>query len=414
MVGAASLRAGRRRARRALSEPRPPRPSGRRARRWSRSADTGAAPWSRAPTSTSCCCTTARSRRPSPRCRSGCSTRSGTPASPSATPCGRRPRPSRWRPNGWMPRPPCSMPACSRGTTSLMRAAVDPVLDRLRADQDGFAEDLANDARERRERFGSTAYLLEPELKEGGGGLRDIHAFGWLQAVRGRSLEDDGLLRSAERAQLDAAEEFLTRVRSALHLQSGRKADRVLRDQQDDIARAMGFEDEPRLLAADGLMRAIFEHARAVDALTDDVIIRRSRTDSGAPVARRAGRCGRGVLAGRLVGRGGAAANGGRAGCPGGRRGGAVRVERHGPRRVPPAAPRGTAGRGRAACAGSDRAARPRDPRVGRRPLPPATRPLPPLHGGHAPAPGVRAHVSRARGARRGRPRRGRGGRSRP
>jgi hypothetical protein len=43
----------------------------------------------------------------------------------------------------------------------------------------------------------STAYLLEPELKDGGG---DIHAFGWLRP--GRSLEDDGLLRSAERAQL--------------------------------------------------------------------------------------------------------------------------------------------------------------------------------------------------------------------
>ena len=169
------------------------------------------------------------------------------------------------------------------GDAELMRAAVDPVVERLRADQDAFAEALASDARERRERFGSTAYLLEPELKEGGGGLRDIHAFGWLQAVRARPLADDGLLRSTERAQLDAAEEFLTRVRSALHLQSGRKADRVLRDQQDDIARAMGFEDEPRLLAADGLMRAIFEHARAVDALTDDVIIRRSRTIGGAP-----------------------------------------------------------------------------------------------------------------------------------
>ena len=169
------------------------------------------------------------------------------------------------------------------GDGELVRAAVDPVVERLRADRDGFAEDLANDARERRERFGSTAYLLEPELKEGGGGLRDIHSFGWLRAVRGRPLEEDGLIRSAERAQLDGAEEFLTRVRSALHLQSGRRSDRVLRDQQDDIARAMGFEDEPRLLAADGLMRAIFEHARAVDALTDDVIIRRSRTDDGVP-----------------------------------------------------------------------------------------------------------------------------------
>ena len=95
--------------------------------------------------------------------------------------------------------------------------------------------------------------------------------------MRGRSLEDDGWLRASERDQLDAAEEFLTRVRSALHLETGRATDRLLRDQQDDIAAVMGFEDEPRLRAADGLMRAIFEHARAVDALVDDVIIRPSR-----------------------------------------------------------------------------------------------------------------------------------------
>ena len=110
-------------------------------------------------------------------------------------------------------------------------------------------------------------------MKEGGGGLRDIHAFGWLQQVRGRSLEDDGLLRTAERARLEAAEEFLTRVRSAMHLESGRRTDRLLREQQHDIAKVMGFQDEPRLIAEDGLMRTVFEHARVVDALTEDVIV---------------------------------------------------------------------------------------------------------------------------------------------
>jgi [protein-PII] uridylyltransferase len=159
------------------------------------------------------------------------------------------------------------------GNAGLLAEASDPIVTWLRGDAEGFAERLAADARDRRERFGSTAYLLEPELKEGGGGLRDIHALGWLQAVRGRPLEDDGLLRAAERDQLDAAEEFLTRVRSALHLESGRRTDRLLRDQQDDIASVMGFQDEPRLMAADGLMRALFEHARAVDSLTEDVIV---------------------------------------------------------------------------------------------------------------------------------------------
>ena len=159
------------------------------------------------------------------------------------------------------------------GDVDLLVDASGPVLTRLRSDVDGFAESLANDARDRRTRFGSAAYLLEPELKEGGGGLRDIHAFGWLQQVRGRSLEDDGLLRIAERARLEAAQEFLTRVRSAMHLESGRRTDRLLREQQHDIAKVMGFQDEPRLIAEDGLMRTVFEHARVVDALTEDVIV---------------------------------------------------------------------------------------------------------------------------------------------
>ena len=164
------------------------------------------------------------------------------------------------------------------GDAQLFRDTTDAVWSPLRADPDAFTAKLAGNARDRRERFGSTSYLLEPELKEGGGGLRDIHAFGWLQKVRGRTLEDEGLLRPAERDQLEAAEEFLTRVRSALHLETGRATDRLLQEQQPGIAEAMGFRDEPRLIAVDGLMRAVFEHARAVDALTDDIIVRGRRS----------------------------------------------------------------------------------------------------------------------------------------
>ncbi len=168
------------------------------------------------------------------------------------------------------------------GDADLCADARNAVLEPLRADPGTFTTRLAVGARERRERYGSTTYLLEPELKEGGGGLRDIHAFGWLQTVRDRPLEDDGLLRPADRERLDAAEEFLTRVRSALHLDAGRGADRLLLEQQPGVALALGFQDEPRLIAVDGLMRAVFEHARAVDALTNDVFFTVSRAE-GAP-----------------------------------------------------------------------------------------------------------------------------------
>ena len=74
------------------------------------------------------------------------------------------------------------------GDEALLASAKDPVLARLREDADGFAERLASDARDRRKRFGSTAYLLEPELKEGGGGLRDINALaGCRRSAGGRS-----------------------------------------------------------------------------------------------------------------------------------------------------------------------------------------------------------------------------------
>ena len=145
--------------------------------------------------------------------------------------------------------------------------------DRVRAiatdDVAAFARALSEDALVRAERFGVSAHLLEPDLKNGAGGLRDVQAVRWTTAVAG-----DALLRTAERARTDAAEEFLTRVRSALQFETGTHGDRLPLELQPPIARAMGFSDEPRLIAEDGLMRAVFEHARAVRWIAENVLAR--------------------------------------------------------------------------------------------------------------------------------------------
>jgi [protein-PII] uridylyltransferase len=159
------------------------------------------------------------------------------------------------------------------------------LLARLREDPRGFADRLRSDAEARRDRFGSVSWLLEPELKEGAGGLRDIHSLGWLGAVLGEdrgapTLDGVGLLRSAEREAVDAACELLTRVRSALHLEVGRATDRLLLEQQPSIARAMGFEDEPGMRAVDGLMRQVFEHGRQVEHVRTAVFERYLRGGS--------------------------------------------------------------------------------------------------------------------------------------
>ncbi|HEV2951806.1 MAG TPA: hypothetical protein VGZ51_06865, partial [Actinomycetota bacterium] len=150
-----------------------------------------------------------------------------------------------------------------------------------RRDPRVFATAIREDSARRAERFGSTAHQLEPDLKEGSGGWRDLHSISLIEKAVGMRLEDAGLLRGRERDALAAAEEFLARARSALHLETGKRADRLVLDHQPAVARAMGFEDEPRLISIDGLMRALFEHARQIEFILRAVIDR--SLEDGAP-----------------------------------------------------------------------------------------------------------------------------------
>jgi [protein-PII] uridylyltransferase len=171
------------------------------------------------------------------------------------------------------------------GSASAWDEVRSALLALVRDDPRAFAERLAADREARRDRFGSVSSLLEPELKEGVGGLRDVHALGWLQTAIGPQLEDAGILRGSERRSVEAAEEFLTRVRGALHLESGRGSDRLLAELQPSIAPAMGFADEPGLPAVDGLMRSVFEQARQVEHVSASVFDRFLRGSSApAPV----------------------------------------------------------------------------------------------------------------------------------
>ena len=148
------------------------------------------------------------------------------------------------------------------------------VLAGVRADPLAFARELLADADARRERFGSVSSLLEPELKEGTGGLRDVQVMHWLELALGLVPGGDAILREAERTAVDQADELLERVRGALHLETGREGDRLLLEQQPTIARELGFEDEPDLPAVDALMRSVFQHARQIEHVSRSALDR--------------------------------------------------------------------------------------------------------------------------------------------
>jgi len=152
------------------------------------------------------------------------------------------------------------------GDEDLAAALAEQARADLSADAAASVRDLLADAARRRDRYGATSHLLEPDLKEGGGGLRDAATLGWFGDAVGAPLAAAGVLGDSEAAAVDAAEEFLVRVRSAVHLLTDRRADRLVVDLQPEVAAGFGYADRPRLVATDALMQAVFEHARDVEA----------------------------------------------------------------------------------------------------------------------------------------------------
>jgi [protein-PII] uridylyltransferase len=164
------------------------------------------------------------------------------------------------------------------GDESLFRAMHDLILGTIRRDPTAFVRSLRRGAEARGATHGSVSHLLEPDVKEGAGGLRDIHTISWVsRAVTGDgldALEAQGMLRRSERTSLEEAEEFLIRARSALHLETEKKTDRLHLELQPRLAEVLGFEDEPGLTAPDALMREVFGHARRVEHVRDAVFER--------------------------------------------------------------------------------------------------------------------------------------------
>ncbi|HJL32655.1 MAG TPA: nucleotidyltransferase domain-containing protein, partial [Polyangiaceae bacterium LLY-WYZ-15_(1-7)] len=148
---------------------------------------------------------------------------------------------------------------------------------------DAFLDALLEDTERRHERFGGSLYLLEPEVKQGRGGLRDLDVAEWAARARwGASCTEDyvrtGALLAREVEELEAARELLWRVRNLLHLRAGRQQDRLTFADQEEIAVELGFVDGITL-AVEQFMQAYYRHARVV-AQTAERMLARARPES--------------------------------------------------------------------------------------------------------------------------------------
>ena len=137
----------------------------------------------------------------------------------------------------------------------------------------------------RREKFGGSLYLLEPQVKEGEGGLRDLETALVIAQVRFRARGLRGLLRQSvlgpgEVADLRRARDFLQRVRNQLHFSARRKDDRLSFESQQSTADFFGCRTDSGETSIDQFMLQFYSTARALRAGTDS-IVQRCEEESG-------------------------------------------------------------------------------------------------------------------------------------
>jgi [protein-PII] uridylyltransferase len=142
-----------------------------------------------------------------------------------------------------------------------------------------FIEQKLAENRSRHESYGGSVYLLEPEVKEGEGGLRDIHTARWIGRVKVNAKDLDalalgGIVSAEDVAKLKAAQDFLLRVRNELHFSAGKHRDQLTFDEQEKVSQALGYQGEGSLKAVEVFMREYYLHASETSRVTSLIIHR--------------------------------------------------------------------------------------------------------------------------------------------
>lgn len=136
-----------------------------------------------------------------------------------------------------------------------------------------FVEKKLSERDRRHERLGASRYVVEPNLKDGKGGLRDLHTLFWLTrflygARRPRDLLAEGILEKDELLICRRTEAFLWTVRVSLHFLTGRAEERLTFDVQPELARRLKYRDHPGLSGVERFMKHYFLVAQQVGDLT--------------------------------------------------------------------------------------------------------------------------------------------------
>ena len=138
----------------------------------------------------------------------------------------------------------------------------------------------------RHQKYGPTVFLQEPNVKSSPGGLRDFHNLLWCLYFQGEedapALTKKGFIHPTERRTLEAAYDFLLRVRTDLHYLAKRAADSLTLYFQGQIADRFRYPQNSTLRRSEAFMRDYYHHARAMALVTDTLFDRLVQNQSSA------------------------------------------------------------------------------------------------------------------------------------
>ncbi len=163
------------------------------------------------------------------------------------------------------------------GSEAVAREAARQKGRLLRRDRAAFIERKIRDALSRHEKYGWSYQLIEPNVKQSPGGMRDFQTLVWLGIVLDDegglvSLRKRGLLLLGECDALEAAYEYLLKVRVELHVLSESKQDQLTVQMQRSLTDPLGYRDKGGHLAVELFMKDYYERTRTIYRITKDVI----------------------------------------------------------------------------------------------------------------------------------------------
>lgn len=139
-----------------------------------------------------------------------------------------------------------------------------------------YFESRVQDQQTRHNKFGDSVYMQEPNLKNGCGGLRDYQNLLWMTYFKEGALTTTHLvgkdwLSETDRRRIEAAYDFLLRLRTDLHYATGRATDILHLNMQEQIAKRLHYSASPGQLCSEAMMRDYYEHARNIFRVTERI-----------------------------------------------------------------------------------------------------------------------------------------------